>query len=192
MVTAVAKSKKMPRTLKENIEWQRRFVPEMKRIWREVLKEYGDVRIVEASFKADVYEATDMIAMAAGLDIRLACRVRSYHHYLQFPDDFTIRNHGVVTELEKIVDQGFGDYYLYAFADKQERNLISWFVGDLRVFRKEYKHAQRVNALRIHQRKIEWTEVDPDSGSPFIAFKVETFLPQFVVASYNYKHIPRR
>jgi len=166
----------------------------MKRIWRKVLIEHGDLLIVEASPEADYYEATDMVVMAVNPDLKLACRVRRNNIYRSFPGDFTIRNHGTVTELEKIVDKGYGNYYLYAFADKSDRDLVSWFVGDLDVFRREYKHAVRVKALGFEHemRKIEWSEVVPPGRTPFLAFKVETFLPEFIIASYNHDRLPQR
>jgi hypothetical protein len=89
---------------------------------------------------ADLEQGTDFLIFQLDLpnSIRVAFRLRRFK-YLCFKDDFTIRwkrPSGVKTEIDKIMD-GQVNYILYGFVDKAEKNIIKYFIGDLRIFREK-------------------------------------------------------
>lgn len=167
------------------------FIPELKQIWKEALAGHDVCRIVEAPFVEDYYRATDMFAITRKAFLRLANRIRSFRHYEFYEGDFVIRNSGHPSELYKIVCLGYGDYYLYAFESPMGANIYAWVVLDLNVFRREYQHALDVERLGLNERRIVWEEIEPEGQNPFVAFKLETFVPEVVVASHNHYRLPR-
>lgn len=167
------------------------FIPELKRIWKDVLVEHNVSRIVEAPFKEDYYHATDMFAVTRKAFLRLANRVRSFRHYELYGGDFAIRSVGHPPELHKIVYLGYGDYYLYAFENPKGTNILAWVVLDLNVFRREYLHALNVEKQDLNERRITWEDVAPKGKNAFRAFKLETFVPEVVVASHNHNRLPK-
>lgn len=83
----------------------------------------------------DLKEGTDFLVFRLE-PIRVACRLRRFE-YLKYNSDFTIRwsrPSGVDTEYQKII-KGFVDYILYGFIDQSEEKIVSYFIGDLKVFR---------------------------------------------------------
>lgn len=64
-------------------------------------------------------------------------RLRRFHYFKRYGDQFTVRwsrPSGVPTEIDKI-RAGLVDYILYGFVDETEQNIVSYFIGDLQVFR---------------------------------------------------------
>lgn len=110
-------------------KWSDKFVPQLKQI-------IADLLIVEAPQEEDMQRNTDLVVFTVRA-LRVACRVRRYQYLLKWPNDFTIREgrpSGAKAELTKIVE-GWGDYFVYAFADEQEQGLCAWRVIDLSQFR---------------------------------------------------------
>lgn len=85
------------------------------------------VNFEEASFEADVKEATDVIAIANG-KYRIPMRFRRPYKTYR---DLTMRSSrptGIKTELQKI-KEGFGDYYFYGWTKGD--TIIEWMLVDL-------------------------------------------------------------
>jgi len=181
----------MNNPIKESMNRADRFIPQLKQIWEATLVEHNVSRIEVAPFGEDYYHATDMFAITENSFLRLANRVRSFWHYKDHRGDFAVRSSGDPTELHKIVYQGYGDYYLYAFENSEGTNILAWVVLDLNVFRKEYLHALDVKRQGLNERRIIWSTVTPKKGNPFRAFKLETFVPEVVVASHNHNRLPK-
>lgn len=181
----------MSNLTKAGVDRANRFIPQLKQIWGAALIAHKVTRIEVAAFAEDYYHATDMFAITKNSFLRLANRVRSFKHYLRHEGDLTIRSSGDPSELYKIVHQGYGDYYLYAFENFEGTNIFAWVVLDLNVFRREYLHALDVKRRGLDERRIIWEEVAPGGGNPFRAFKLETFVPEVVVASHNHFRLPK-
>lgn len=175
----------------ESMDPTARFIPKLKQIWEATLVEHNVSRIVEAPFAEDYYHATDMFAVTEKAFLRLANRVRSFRHYESYEGDFAIRSVGYPSELHKIVYLGYGDYYLYAFENFEGTSIFAWVVLDLNVFRIEYLHALDVKERGLNERRIMWEDVAPERENAFRAFKLETFVPEIVVASHNHFRLPK-
>jgi len=155
-----------------DFNWQRRFIPELKRIC-------GEHLIGEAPYEEDAERNTDLVVLK--LDpVRVACRVRRYKYYQKYPDEFTIRSNrpnGNKTELAKIIE-GWGDYILYGFCDEEEVQLISWVLGDLTVFRLWF-----TSYLAKHQGRTPGIEKpNHDNSSSFRVFSINDLPKSFVTA----------
>lgn len=131
-----------------------------------------------------------MVAFTGNSFLRLANRVRSFQHYEDHRGDFTTRSSSTPSEIHKIVHQGYGDYYLYAFENSKGTDIFAWVVLDLNVFRKEYLHALDVKRHSLNEKRIIWEKVTWEGGT-FRAFKLETFIPEVVVASHNHNRLPK-
>lgn len=86
----------------------------------------------------DLKQGTDFSVFTV-TPFRVAVRLRRFDQYIKpgYKDEFTIRYSrpsGVKTEYQKI-NEGLVDYILYGFIDKEERKIIQYFIGDLRIFR---------------------------------------------------------
>lgn len=95
----------------------------------------GNYFIVK-DIQADLKEGTDFLILKMN-PFRIAVRLRRYEYYLKYPDEFTIRYKlpsGYKTEYAKIME-GLVDYLFYGFINKEETTIISYFIGDLNVFR---------------------------------------------------------
>jgi hypothetical protein len=115
--------------VRTDFDWQRRFVPEIKRI-------LGENLISEAPPEEDMHRNTDFIVLRLDA-VRVACRIRRYKHLRWYGGQFTIRASrpsGIETELQKVI-RGWGDYIFYGFADSTECHLVQWILGDLSEFR---------------------------------------------------------
>lgn len=69
--------------------------------------------------------------------VRVATRLRTWQCYEKWPNQFTLRwsrPSGLPTEIHK-VQKGLVDYLLYGFVDAQEERIVSYFIGNLQVFR---------------------------------------------------------
>ena len=67
----------------------------------------------------------------------VGARLRTHTYFERYPDEFTIRwsrPSGVLTEIDKIRN-GLVDFILYGFVDESETHILSYFLGDLRIFR---------------------------------------------------------
>lgn len=138
-----------------NRAWSDKFIPHMQAI-------AGRVNFGVAPDLEDMHHNTDLIVLRGRGDVRVACRVRRFKYYLDYPRDFTIRaarDTGARTELDKIL-AGWGDQLIYAFANKEETRIQDWRVIDLDLFRREFPQ------LRPARR------ANPD-GTEFLAFNVD-------------------
>jgi len=92
-------------------------------------------QFIVKDINADLNAGTDFLVFRLE-PIRVACRLRRFE-YLKYNSDFTIRwsrPSGVDTEYQKII-KGLVDYILYGFIDQAEEKIVSYFIGDLKVFR---------------------------------------------------------
>ncbi len=106
-----------------------RFMPHVKRI-------LGEHLISEAPMTEDMNRNTDLMVLTLGA-VRIACRVRRRQFYDRYPDDVTVRASrpsGAQTEFHKMLS-GWGDYFLYGFADDDDECLHAWTLIDLKQFR---------------------------------------------------------
>lgn len=86
----------------------------------------------------DLREATDF-AIFIIKPVKVAARLRRFEYY-KYKDQFTLRwsrPSGVMTEIDKI-REGLVEYIIYGFVDQKERKILSYFIGDLKIFR-EYE-----------------------------------------------------
>ncbi len=152
--------------------WSDRFLPEIKRI-------LGEHLIGEPPHEEDAERNTDLIVLRMEA-VRIGCRVRTNYYAKHYPNDFTIREgrpSGAKTELTKIIE-GWGDYFLYGFADEQESFLCQWFLGDMRVFRAWFNRRIVIDKGKLPgiQKK------NGDDSSWFRAFSLADLPAEFVVA----------
>lgn len=157
-------------------DWSDKFLPEIKRI-------LGEHLIAEPPIIEDMAHNTDLIVLNMS-PVRIACRVRRYKYFRQYPDDVTIRAslpNGGNTELTKIIE-GWGDYFFYGFSDESERQLIAWKLCGLNAFRIWFNRQ-----LYFNKGNMPGTgKNNTDNSSSFRAFKA-TEIPGFVIAEKNIK-----
>lgn len=106
--------------------------------------------------------------------IRIAVRLRTYRFFLRYPDQFTLRwslPSGNLTEIHKI-RRGLVDYFLYGFVDEAEKDIISYFIGDLSIFR-------RINPKPVD---IKWND-PPDSQ--LAVFNLAQLPPEFIIKAWK-------
>jgi len=157
---------------RDDYQWSRRFLPEMKRV-------VGEHLIGEAPVEEDAERNTDLVVLKLEA-VRIACRVRKADCAVRYGHQFTIRcsrPSGVKTELAKVVE-GWGDYLLYGFANDREDALLGWLLGDLRVFRLWWSSYLVKNHGDQPGRLIP----NRDGSSEFRAFTIADLPPKFVVA----------
>jgi hypothetical protein len=124
--------------------WSDRFIPQLKRI-------LADILIGPAPEEEDQKRNTDLIVLGMQ-NLRIACRVRRPRYFKDYFREFTIRLDrptGAKTELDKILD-GFGDYFLYAFADAAEKRIQTWTLGRLPVFRTHYQSGRAPGRVKCN------------------------------------------
>ena len=159
-----------------DFDWQRRFLPEMKRIC-------GEYLIGESPYDEDAQRNTDLIVLRLDA-VRIACRVRRNYYAEKYNDEFTIRSsrpNGHKTELTKVVE-GWGDYILYGFADEHNESLCAWTLGSLSVFRLWFNRQLVVNNGDMPGKP----QKNKDGSSCFLAFKVSALPSEFIVARKEY------
>ena len=165
-----------PRNFQVDKERVDRFENEIKRICGEIFIDTSPCRI-------DCEEATDLLLLEIK-PVRIACRVREYRYWLNYSNEFTIRAsrpNRCETELQKIIS-GWCDYNFYGFADETDTKLFSWFIGDLKVFRKEFNRALWIQNKKIEAPSIKWMErSNKDGSSKFLAFQLDSFPSDFIV-----------
>ncbi len=140
--------------------WSDRFLPEIKKI-------IGAHLIAEAPIEEDQQRNTDLIVLKLDA-VRVACRVRHFEFYQNWPNDFTIREgrpSGIKTELSKIIE-GWGQYLFYGFSGPDEHVLVSWKLLDLNVFRLWFNRFITKNAGVLPGNSLS----NGDGSSTFRAF----------------------
>jgi len=150
-------------------KWADRFMPEIKSI-------LGRMFINESTMQMDAEEGTDLIVLEIR-PVRIACRIRQYRYYERYPDEFTIRRRrpsGAKSEMMKIIE-GFGDYYLYGFSNKEETALQAYSILDLGVFRRELILHHWKKHLKYSQQN------NRDGSSDFLAFTKSSFPPDLII-----------
>jgi hypothetical protein len=156
----------------------RRFVPHMQRILAPLL-------ICEAAPEDDQQRNTDLLILRGEVK-RVACRVRRHEYLRRFPGEFTLRcsrpQSGLETELDKVV-RGFGDYFLYGFAEPDDDRLAAWFVGDLNVFRLWYSQ-QIVRGRGVLPGRLL---ANADRSSDFRAFRLADLPPAFAITEVCFR-----
>lgn len=156
-------------TYASNLSWSERFLPELKAI-------FANEMIVPAPTLKDQREATDMMLITVRPGSTLGCRVRRPDAFAvdRYRGQITFRlstRHGGRSEFAKIVDDGFCDWYLYAFGDSTSGRIFAYRFVDLAAFRQ----AWRDGVVRYE---------DKDNGPDDTMFRavVVSSLPSGVVA----------
>lgn len=144
-----------------DLRLERKFSPTLKAI-------LGQQFIVQDPAE-DLVGGSDFVVWTLSA-IRVAVRLRTNYYYRAYPNEFTIRwsrPSGAETEIHKI-RKGQVDYLLYGFVDEAESKIISFFIGDLTIFR------------RINPRPIGiYSNQPPDSQ--LAAFNLTQFPSEFVI-----------
>lgn len=162
------------RNWQTDFAWQERFRFQLASI-------AGAYLFVPAPLDEDRHHNTDFMILGPreGTSPRIACRVRTYAYFVQYPDDFTIRCYrpsGVETELAKLLN-GWGDYILYGFADQTGQKLIAWVLGDLDVFRRWYGAY-----TDTYDREPCTIQKNHDGSSRFLVCNIGDLPSAFVIA----------
>ncbi len=92
-------------------------------------------QFISQDVNADIHEGTDF-AIFAIKPFRVAARLRRFEYWGKYSKEFTLRwsrPNGMPTEIDK-VRAGFVNYLFYGFVDKEEQELIQYFIGDFAVF----------------------------------------------------------
>jgi len=160
--------------IQTDFDWQRQFMPEIKRI-------LGECLITEAPPEEDMRRNTDFIVLKLD-SVRVACRIRRNKHLARYGHQFTIRASrpsGIETELQKVI-RGWGDYLFYGFADADDLRLAKWILGDLAEFRLWY--ARRLSVLPKGQMPGQLVP-NPDGSSTGRAYDVAALPSAFLLAA---------
>lgn len=143
--------------------------------------EYKFAKIIKAilgnqfivkDIEADLHEGTDFLVFRLQ-HIRVACRLRRFRYLEKYADEFTIRwsrPSGIDTEYHKII-KGLVDYILYGFINQEETKIITYFIGDLKVFR---------------DSAIKPFEIKPNNpyDSELAIYKIKDFPNNFVIKQF--------
>ena len=116
---------------KINFNWQQQYMMQVESLLKRNAGAF--LRISIASAEQDMKQSTDMVLEVGGAGT-VAVRIRRPNCRFR---DLTLRSFvpsGAKTELEKIRDDGFGDWYLYAWADIHDV-LREWMLIDLNILR---------------------------------------------------------
>lgn len=140
--------------------------------------------------KMDLEKGTDFLIVNIN-PFKVGVRLRRYKYYVKnhgtYRNQFTIRwkrPTGVATEIDKI-REGYVDYILYGFVDELEQHIIQYFIGDLKIFRK-------------NEPKPLCTPINRDRRrSQLAAYELSQFPDEFIVDQRNLpqeynKKIPQR
>jgi hypothetical protein len=134
---------------------------------------------------------------------RIACRVRTHAYFDRHAGEFTIRSSrpsGAKTELEKIIQDKWCHYFLYAFSDSDDATLHAWTLANLEVFREWFLSFQGhvPGELRENHdgsscfRAFRWASVfakHPRTGAPFI---IQSTLPPQLLPTEKFQAKPMR
>jgi len=130
-------------------------------------------QFITKDIEADEQQGTDFLIYTIK-PLRVAVRLRRYDYY-KYKDDFTIRwsrPSGVKTEYQKI-KEGLVDYILYGFLDNDEKEIIYYFIGDLKIFRNA-----NINPYKIVPNK-------PIHDSDMAVFRLQDFPVEFIIKQYG-------
>jgi hypothetical protein len=165
-------------TFKDDFGWQRRFMPEVKRIC-------GEYLISESPYEEDCQRNTDLIVLRLD-NIRIGCRIRRFEYADNYHAEFTIRSSrpNNKTELAKIVE-GWGDYFFYGFSDANQAELACWFLGDLNVFRLWFSG----QIIKMGGIMPGIPKENHDGSSDFRVFRIDDLPTSFVVGQKRYQPI---
>ena len=162
-------------------EWADQYEDQLKAIIASLL-------VKSASFRRDTREATDLIVHRvtngprAGQAVgAIASRIRrpgnfwnrSFNSRVFWGLQFTIRSrrsNGVETELKKIVEDGFGDWFIYGHIEQEL--LRHWMVLDLEVFR-----------AHINDPLLYKEEQDNKDGTFFTAYSLRSFPDNILIGA---------
>jgi len=131
--------------------------------------------IRHASWDEDVNHGTDFMILSSA-PIRVAARLRRFEYYenLEWRNQFTIRwerPSGALTEIHKI-RRGDVDYLFYGFIDKNEKRIIKYLIGDLKLFRMNEPRAVAIIPNKPHDSDLAVYSVN--------------WLPNFVLKCWDY------
>jgi len=157
---------------------EEKFRPNIKAIFG-VVYDLDPEEIRTASLKEDLKQATDLV-LPDGTAI--GCRLRRSVIAIRFQHQFLLRAElptGSKTELDKILS-GYGDIYFYGFIDKLEKEIESWFIGDLDVFREVYDTVRPLAQ-----------GVTDSNGVRGLAFPLLNFPPEFIIDFNNHGYAKR-
>lgn len=131
----------------------------------------GRTFIKEASHQIDCQRATDLLVYQLDA-VRVSSRVRRSGAY-KYRHEFTIRSRrrGVPTELDKLLADDFCQYNFYGITTKEEAGFLTWFVGDMELFRRLW----RADA-------VAYKEQPNNDGTGFIAVDLNYMPPAFFLA----------
>lgn len=163
-------------------QWSDKFITPLKHI-------IADLLIRPAPDAEDMQRNTDLIVFRVEA-LRVACRVRRFQYLQRYPNEFTIRavrHNGSDTELAKLIS-GYGDYFVYAFANADETDLAAWRVINLSTFRLWFNQQLAKNAGRIPAK----TQKNGDGSSDFYAFNVNDLPNTAIVREYGFPTHPTR
>ena len=159
---------------KQDKKWSDIFIPEIKRA-------LGEYLIGEPPIEEDQERNTDLMVFKMDA-VRVGCRIRRNQYIAKYGNEFTIRAgrpSGVKTELTKIIE-GWGDYFFYGFANKNETELDMWKLCDLKVFRLWF------NQELLRNKSLPGiSKPNLDNSSNFIAFNFNDLPERFVIGSYG-------
>lgn len=163
-------------------KWSDGFIPALKRV-------VADILIQPAPDAEDMQRNTDLIVFRVAT-LRVACRVRRYSYFAKWPQEFTIRaerHNGSNTELAKLIS-GYGDYFVYAFANADNTDLIAWRVIDLSVFRLWFNRQLAQNKGRTPGK----LQRNGDGSSDFLAFNVSELPAEAIVCAYGFDAVTNK
>lgn len=149
---------------------------------RELKRIVGEHLIGEAPAEEDMHHNTDLVVLRLAA-VRIACRVRRREYFDRYSEEFTIRSgrpNGAKTELAKILE-GWGDYFLYGFADESDTAVLAWTLCDLKVFRLWFH--QQMFKNRGHVPGL--AKDNKDDSSTFRVFEWRNLPPEFIIASHR-------
>lgn len=154
----------------EDRKWSDKFLPQIKQI-------IGPYLLEESLFEMDTKEATDLIILR-GKNIDIACRLRRFGYANRYSNQFTVRSSrdsGATTELEKFIN-GFGDWMFYGHTNKEENNIVLWYLINL--------DSWRAHMIR-NRSKIKMGEVSNGDGTNFYWFNINSFpeTPQILIGN---------
>lgn len=116
---------------RENWRFQQPYLPHIRHLLQ--MNASSFIRVNVASAVEDMKQSTDMVLKIEG-DGTVAVRIRRPNCVYR---DLTLRSslsNGAVTELVKIRDRGFADWYLYAWTNTHDM-LTEWILVDLNCVR---------------------------------------------------------
>ena len=160
-------------TWKTEKAWSDVLIPET----REILGRY---LVAVPPDIEDQQHNTDLIVMVSGKN-RIACRTRRNKYLAEYSKEFTIRamtKTGQRTEINKVLEDGWGDLLFYGFADEPGLKLVQWFIGDLDVFRSAIRDFQTKNPGFMPG----WFKQN-DDGTGLWAFPLRLMPPEFILDS---------